>query len=129
MRGANLKSGSKGKERGAPRTHATIRATSQTIINITMEDLVKVADLIAERIAGLQKEVLTADEAASYLGMSKSYVYKLTMGRKIPFYRPMGKMVYFNRKELEQWLQANRCATDEELNEQAQVYCMKKGGR
>lgn len=93
------------------------------------EELIKVADLIAERITGLQKEVLTAEEAASYLGMSKSYLYKLTMGRKIPFYRPMGKMVYFNRKELEQWLQANRCATDEELNEQAQAYCMKKGGR
>lgn len=94
-----------------------------------MEDLVKVADLIAERITGLQKEVLTADEAATYLGMSKSYVYKLTMGRKIPFYRPLGKMVYFNRKELEQWLQANRCASDAELNERAQAYCLRKGGK
>lgn len=90
------------------------------------ENLIRVADLIAERIIGLQKEVLTADEAAKYLGMSKSYLYKLTMRKQIPFYRPMGKMVYFNRKELEQWLQANRCATDEELNEQARTYCMKK---
>lgn len=97
------------------------------------EDLNKVANnianLVAERITTLQKEVLNADEAAKFLNVSKSHLYKLTMGRKIPFYRPMGKMVYFNRKELEQWLQANRCATDEELNEQAQAYCMKKGGR
>ena len=93
------------------------------------EDLIKVADMIAERITGLQKEVLTADEAAKYLGLSKSYLYKLTYRKQIPFYRPMGKMVYFNREELVQWLQANRCPTDEELNERAQAYCMKKGGK
>lgn len=91
------------------------------------EDLMKVADLIAERITGLQKQFFNADEAAAYLGLSKSTLYKMTMSRRIPFYRPTGKLLYFRREELEQWLLANRCATDEELNEQAQAYCMKKG--
>ena len=91
------------------------------------ENLIKVADLIAERVTGMQKEILTADEAAKFLGLKKSYLYKLTMQRKVPFYRPLGKMVYFNRKELEQWLLSNRCASDEELNREAQNFCMKKG--
>ena len=95
------------------------------------EDLNKVANnianLVAELIATSQKEVLNADEAAKFLNVSKSHLYKLTMGRKIPHYKPLGKLIYFRKTELEQWLLANRCATDEELNEQAQAYCARGG--
>ena len=75
------------------------------------KDLKQVADLITANIISTQKEVLTSDEAARYMGISKSYLYKLTMKQEIPHYKPMGKMVYFNRVELENWLQSNRIAT------------------
>ena len=95
----------------------------------TMEqDFQKVADLITAKVSLNTKEVLTTDEAASYMGVSKSYLYKLTMEKRIPHYKPMGKMCFFNRKEIEMWLQANRVATDEELSQDAQAYCIKKGG-
>ena len=95
----------------------------------TMEqDFQKVADLITAKMSLNTKEVLTTDEAASYMGVSKSYLYKLTMEKRIPHYKPMGKMCFFNRKEIEMWLQANRVATDEELSQDAQAYCIKKGG-
>ena len=87
-----------------------------------------IADRIAANIIMCQKEVLTSDEAAAYMGVSKSYLYKLTMKKELPHYKPSGKMVYFNRVELEQWLQENRCATDKELEQQAQTYCQRKGG-
>ena len=93
-----------------------------------MEDFKKITDAISAKVAVNTKEVLTTDEAASYMGVSKAYLYKLTMGKKIPHYKPMGKMVYFNRQELEQWLQANRVATDVEISQKAQNYCMRKGG-
>lgn len=86
------------------------------------------ADLITANIISTTKEVLTSDEAAKYMGVSKSYLYKLTMRQQIPHYKPMGKMVYFNRLELETWLQANRVATAAEIESQAQAYCMTKGG-
>ena len=96
----------------------------------TMEqDFQKVADLITAKMSLNTKEVLTTDEAASYMGVSKSYLYKLTMEKRIPHYKPMGKMCFFNRKEIEMWLQANRVATDEELSQDAQAYCIKKGGK
>ena len=72
------------------------------------------------------KEVLTTTEAAQYMGVSKSYLYKLTMRQEIPHYKPCGKMVYFNRVELVAWLQRNRVATDEEINQKAQTYCVTK---
>lgn len=93
-----------------------------------MEDFKKITDAISAKVAVNTKEVLTTDEAASYMGVSKSYLYKLTMEKRIPHYKPMGKMCFFNRKEIEMWLQANRVATDEEISQQAQAYCIKKGG-
>lgn len=92
------------------------------------EDMKQVADLITANTIFTTKEVLTSDEASRYMGVSKSYLYKLTMGQKIPHYKPLGKMCYFNRLELENWLQSNRIATADEISQQAQAYCMKKGG-
>jgi excisionase family DNA binding protein len=93
------------------------------------EELKQVADLITANTIFCTKEVLTSDEAAAYMGISKSYLYKLTMKQLIPHYKPMGKMCYFNRVELESWLQSNRVATTDEISQQAQTYCMRKGGK
>ena len=93
------------------------------------EDLRQVADLISANIISTQKEVLTSDEAARYLGVSKSCLYKWTMSRQIPHYKsPTGKMCFFNRKEIEAWMQSQRVATNDELEQQAQTIA-RKGGR
>ena len=92
------------------------------------EEKKQVADLITANTIFCQKEILTSDEAPRYMGVSKSYLYKLTMRQQIPHYKPMGKMCYFSRLELEQWLQNNRVSTSTEINQQAQAYCMRKGG-
>lgn len=81
-----------------------------------------------ENAAGTAKEMITLDETARYMGVSRSFLYKLTMGRKIPHYKPNGKLIYFNRKEVEEWLQQNRVATNSELEARAQAYCAKKKG-
>jgi excisionase family DNA binding protein len=95
------------------------------------EDLKQLADLISANIIHCKKEVLTSEETARYLGISKSYLYKLTMRQEIPFYKPMGKMCYFKRDELEEWLLRNRYETAEELEERVEDYMNKKdnGGR
>lgn len=94
------------------------------------QEIQEVADLVTANTIFTTKEVLTSDEAARYLGVSKSHLYKMTMGRKIPHYKPTGKMCYFNRVELEEWLQSNRVATAQELDAQAKAYCARnrKGG-
>lgn len=85
-----------------------------------------IAEDVTQSLGGMLKEVLTVEEASRYMGMSKSSLYKLTMNGTIPCYKPTGKMVYFNRKELEQWLQSNRVATRQELNDKAYAI-MRKG--
>lgn len=90
------------------------------------EELKQVADFVTANTIFCTKEVLTSDEAAKYMGVSKSYLYKLTMRQQIPHFKPMGKMCYFNRQELEQWLQSNRVATVTEIEQRAQAYCIRK---
>ena len=80
---------------------------SNTII-MGKEEMQQVVDNVVDKTLFCTKEVLTSDEAARYMGISRSYLYKLTMRKEIPHYKPMGKVVYFNRAELEQWLQSNR---------------------
>lgn len=65
------------------------------------------------------KEVLTLDEVAIYTGLSKSHIYKLCSSNDIPFYKPQGKVNYFNRLEIENWLQQNRVATTQEIEQRA----------
>ena len=94
------------------------------------EDLKQVADLITANIIGTIKEVLTSEEAARYLGVSKSCLYKWTMSRQIPHYKsPTGKLCFFNRAEVEAWMQSNRVATDDELETKALAMAMKGGKR
>ena len=74
------------------------------------------------------KEMLTSDEVAWYLGISKAQLYMLTARRAIPHYKPTGKLLYFKRGEIDEWLQSNRVATDTEIADKALKYCSKKGG-
>lgn len=81
------------------------------------------------------KRVLTLEEAALFTGLSKSRVYFLTSTKQIPHYKPSGKMVYFDREELEEWLRRVRVTTIDEAAEEAAAYAalnpmpMKGGAR
>ena len=63
----------------------------------------------------LQKEILTFEEACMYLGRSASSMYKLTSGRLIPHYVPSGKLIYFKRTELDEWVLQNKRRSLEEI--------------
>jgi excisionase family DNA binding protein len=94
------------------------------------EELKQVADLVTANTIFCTKEVLTSEECAKYLGVSKSCLYKWTMSRQIPHYKsPTGKLCFFNRAEVEAWMQSTRVATDNELEQQAQKLISKKGGK
>ena len=87
--------------------------------------------IILDMGAIMQKSVLTAQEAALYLGWSISYLYKKTMSKDVPHYKPMGKTLYFDRLELEAWMKRNRVKTNDEVQNEALSYAVlgKKGGK
>ena len=76
------------------------------------------------------KTVLNFDELVAYTGLSKSYLYKLTSTGLIPHYKPTGKMCYFNKIEIDEYLQRNRVKPVYEIEAAAinHVTLSKKGG-
>lgn len=47
---------------------------------------------------------LSFKEACAYLGFAPSYLYKLTYRKVIPHYKPTGKMLFFSKGELDEWI-------------------------
>ena len=82
-----------------------------------------------KELAALNKETLNLKEAARYLNMSCSHLYKLTSAKEIPHYKPRGKQVYFERRELDKWLLQNRQTTKAEMEQAAIDYVVVKGGK
>ena len=71
-----------------------------------VENLLQRLDLLENSIY-TTKRVFTFQEACMYIGVSESMLYKLTASKEIPHYKPRGKMVYFAKEELDEWLLQN----------------------
>ena len=96
-----------------------------------MDEILKHLRIIEKHVLDkniILKEILSFNEAATYLDLSHSHLYKLTSSGSIPFYKPNGKKLYFNRVELNEWLQRNRSASSDEIEQKAAEFSIKKGG-
>lgn len=78
-----------------------------------------------EKLLAFNKRVLTFDEACDYTGISKSYLYKLTSENRIPFSKPNGKVIFFEREKLENWLLRNHRRSRQETKDEALSYVLK----
>lgn len=54
------------------------------------------------------KNNLTIKEVSALTNLKTSYIYKLTSTQQIPHYKPNGKIIFFNRVEIEEWMQKNK---------------------
>lgn len=64
------------------------------------------------------ENLLTTQEAADYIGLKVSYLHKLMMKRVIPFYKPNGKLCFFDKNDLDKWLMRVRVPSQEEIDRQ-----------
>ena len=74
---------------------------------------------IMENLLRDAKQVLTLEEAALFMGISKSSLYKMTHRHELPFFRPNGKLIYFEKTELLKWMRQNRNMSEAETKEAA----------
>lgn len=72
-----------------------------------------------------QKEMLNVQELSEYIGMSTSSIYKLVYNNIIPFYKPNGKILYFDREEINTWLRQNKSQSVSQIQQQALDYSLK----
>lgn len=85
---------------------------------ITLSDVNNKLDILTKAVLS-NKQTLSMDEAAIYAALSVSYLYKLTSTQQIPHFKPRGKIIYFDRSELDEWLRQNRVKTTAEIETEA----------
>jgi excisionase family DNA binding protein len=93
---------------------------------ITLSDVNAKIDILTNAVLS-NKQTLSIEEAAIYAALSVSYLYKLTSTQQIPHFKPRGKMVYFDRSELDSWLRQNRIKTTAEIETAATTHVLKAG--
>lgn len=78
-------------------------------------DIIGRLDTIDERLNEIRtatllgsKQIYTTSEACLFLGVKRSYLYELVRNQKIPYFKSRGgKLTYFKRKDLEEWMTDN----------------------
>lgn len=77
-------------------------------LNRRLQNIEKMSVLAAKRM-------LSVKDVALLTGFAESYVRKLVQESKLPYYRPMGKMIFFDRDEIDSFLRTNRIPSAQEL--------------
>jgi len=90
-------------------------------LNIKTMDNIKIEERLdrIERLLISNKKVLTFDEVCDYTGLSRSYLYKLTSSGVIPHSKPNGKVIFFDKEKLNNWLLKNARKSADEIKEDA----------
>ena len=63
------------------------------------------------------KDILNMKEVGQYLDISQSLLYKLTCSGEIPHFKPRGKMIFFEKKEIVAWIKKNHYCGAEDYND------------
>ena len=98
----------KQKDTSTVRLRSPQASLSETILQklSTLEELIKKKD----------DKPLTFKEACAYLGYAPSYLYKLTYRKVIPHYKPTGKMIFFSKNEIDEWVYKSNVNTSAMLS-------------
>lgn len=79
-----------------------------------------------EKALTANKTVFTPKDAAIYMNISLSTLYKLTSAGILPYSKPNGKLIYFSRQSLDSWLLSNSTTSAEEKDTKAATYISTK---
>jgi excisionase family DNA binding protein len=97
-------------------------STDEIVSSPKLKSLIKEMRDRIEKLENLvfqAKDILNLEEAAMFIGVKRSQLYKLTHSRAIPYFKPSGKLVYFEKSELLDWLKQNPVMSQKQIDLEA----------
>lgn len=91
-----------------------------------MQEIILILKEIQRNSLLAAKQVLSIDDVATLTGLSRSHLYKLTSVNEIPHYKPNSRLLYFDKTEVENWMKRNRVGSNNEAEEYAVGYMVRK---
>lgn len=73
-------------------------------------------------ILGTTKEILTVEDLINYTGFSRSCIYKLVHNSLIPYSKPNGKTLFFEKSEIDNFLLKNKFPSVSQTKQKAIEY-------
>lgn len=73
-------------------------------------------------IVSTAKQILTVEDLINYTGFSRSYIYKLVHKSVIPYSKPNGKTLFFQKNEIDEWLLQNKSFSNSQIEQKALNY-------
>jgi len=95
----------------------------------TIKLILEKLDYLEQLIQNTNKEILSVEELKKYTGFKKSYIYHLVHHNKIPYSKPNGKYLFFEKLEIDQWLLKNKSMSHDQIQENARKYTLKNRNR
>lgn len=89
--------------------------------NLILERLERIEAILSKTF----KTILTVDELIDYTGFKRSYIYKLVHLNEIPYSKPQGKILFFDREEIDHWLRQNKSQSKAQIENKALDYFFK----
>ena len=87
------------------------------------------SQLILEKLNRLErlivdsaKEILNVEDLINYTGYKRSYIYKLVHNNIIPYSKPNGKTLFFEKSEIDTWLLQNKSQSISQIEDKANNY-------
>ncbi|UYW01824.1 helix-turn-helix domain-containing protein [Flavobacterium agricola] len=83
-------------------------------------------DYLEELILNNKKQILSVADLEKYTGFKKSSIYQLVHYNKIPYSKPNGKQLFFQKSEIDDWLTKNKSLSNDQIQENALKYALRK---
>ena len=85
---------------------------------VIIEKLNKLETLLVSSV----KQILTVEDLINYTGFSRSYIYKLVHMNILPYSKPNGKHLFFDREKIDEWLLTNTSKDSSQLKKEARDF-------
>lgn len=102
------------------KTEYELLAKRIELLEMQVKELTTVEpEVINERLKSIEetlyttKDILNMKEVCQYLDISQSLLYKLTCSGEIPHFKPRGKIIFFEKKELIEWIKKSNLLSSE----------------
>lgn len=102
------------------KTEYELLAKRIELLEMQVKELTTVEpEVINERLKSIEetlyttKDILNMKGVCQYLDISQSLLYKLTCSGEIPHFKPRGKMIFFEKKELIEWIKKGNLLSSE----------------
>ncbi|WP_312321657.1 hypothetical protein [Soonwooa sp.] len=99
--------------------------SKEEIIITTLNHLLEEVTELKEQL-GLNKDTFNVKDFSAYSGIKESFIYKIVGQQLISYSKPNGKMLFFSKSDVDDYLRQNPVKAKSEISKDAIEFSLRK---